>query len=177
MRPLFIVLFFLSFSGAIDAESLTKSKLTYELKAKQKWNKDYVTERPDQGKDHLVLDYDESIDILFSFGDEKLLSELNKQGLEKTLAQILNAKNTIQQLVSDDPVVLKNSKIENIGQGKKISLETDFTYGKKKYHTMEIYFLYESKVLHSVLRWNESSSAEKLELAKTDFMSINVDMK
>lgn len=152
-------------------------KVSYEIKAKQQWNKDYETEKPDEGKEHLVLRSDETIDILLSFADEKLLAELDKQGLEKTLAQLLNAKNKIQELVSDDPVVFKNTKLENIDNGKKISLEADFTFGKKKYHTQEHYFLFEKKVLHTVLRWNEESSKEQLELAKNDFKAISVKMK
>lgn len=158
-------------------QAQTKSKLTYEIKAKQKWNSDHETERPEEGKDHLVLNADSTIDILTSFGDEKLLQEFNKQGLEKTLAQLLNAKNKIQSLVSDDPVVIKNSKVEDFSDGKKISIETDFTYGIKKYHSIEHYFLFENKVLHTVLRWNELSNSEQVELAKNDFKAILVKMK
>lgn len=158
-------------------EVLADSVLTYEFKPTQKWSRDLITDQLSKGDEHYVLSSDKSIDILFTFTDEKVFSEFNKLGEKAFINQLMKGKNLIQNLVSNDAIRLISSNVTEEKIFKVITLETAFLLNKEKYFTLEKYYIYPTSSLQAVLRWSFKSMSAELKSSKAEFSQLIVKEK
>ena len=176
MKIILVIIGAITLNGFFTVAQAEPS-LTYEFKPTQKWSRDLITEQLSKGDEHYVLSTDKSIDLLFTFTDEKVFSEFNKLGEKAFINQLMKGKNLIQNLVSKDAIQLISSHVTEEKTFKVITLETAFLLNKEKYFTLEKYYIYPTSSLQAVLRWSFKSMSAELKSSKAEFSQFIVKEK
>jgi hypothetical protein len=129
----------------------------FSLLSPQMWQKDEDTLTPTEGFEHYLFTEDPSIDLLFSKHEGFITSDF--KNLKKLEDQIRKGKNTVQSLVSDQPVQLSKFKLQpNKDGGNIISYNTEYEIAGRKFFTYEVLHLHGNQNFQAVLRWKENSS-------------------
>lgn len=154
LGALFMALIFTQTHRVMASKDLNRR---FSLLSPQLWQKDEDTLTPTEGFEHYLLTEDPSIDLLFSKHEGLITSDF--KNLKKLEDQIRKGKNTVQSLVSDQPVQISKFKMLPNKEGAKIiSYNTEYEIGGHKFFTYEVLHLHGNQNLQAVLRWKENSS-------------------
>ncbi len=151
-----------------------QSQIQYFLPEVKKWSRDLEVDADISGPKHFYFSETEDIDLNVVPVDDDIATSLNSRGADQFIEDILSGKNYVNDMLGAGKIEVLSYNLTKAKDHQILEINSRQLLSDGMTESVERFYIYPSRSIHTQLNWRKSSDPKKVKEAKSLFAQFKV---